>query len=884
MADKLMLVDGNSIMNRAFYGVPTLNAPNGEPSNAIYGFLNIFFKLTDTIKPVYCIVCFDEHAPTFRHKMYAEYKGTRKAMPDELRPQMPAIKKILASMNITTCSLAGYEADDLLGTLAKKGEQLSLSPVIVSGDRDLLQIAGEDTEIIIPSTKNGSTIESRYFAKDVLESKGVTPEEFIHVKALMGDSSDNVPGVPSIGEKTATKIIQEYKTVENAIENADKIKPPKAAANLIQYKEQALLSKTLVTIKTDVPLELDISECKTDDMFNQAAYTLFKEYGLKSHLNRFEIKKTQNENGGNFTLIKTAEELSDCLSALNPFEPVAYNIFPENGKIYAFSFSQGEQKAFTAVFDNMEEALVPFFESDTEKIARDAKTDIVFLAKKGINLKGIIFDTMLAGYVVASSMSDYNYDDLAEEFLNESYPSKEEVLGKGAKERPISSLSENELLNYCSVQSLTGFLVFEKASERLEADGLSELYRNIELPLIYPLADMEITGMFCDSEKLKEYSSSLDEKLSSLTQKIYADAGEEFNINSPKQLGVILFEKLALNGGKKTKTGWSTSADILDKMAEKFTVGGDANYEIVSLVLEYRTYAKLKSTYCDGLLAVTDEKGIIHSTFKQTVATTGRISSTEPNLQNIPVRLELGRQLRKVFTPRPGNIFLDADYSQIELRVMAQMSGDTNLINAFKENKDIHTITAVSVFGVDENEVTSEQRRAAKAVNFGIIYGISAFGLSKDIDITKVQAQYYIDSYFKTYPGVKKFMDKCVDLAKERGYAVTLFGRRRYIPEITSSNFMQRSFGERVAMNMPVQGTAADIIKTAMIKVRKRLLEEGCKAKIVLQVHDELLLEAPIEEKEKVSVILREEMENAVALAVPLVAEVHEGKDWYEVK
>ncbi len=878
MSDKIMLIDGNSLMNRAFYAMPLLTNKDGEFTNGVYGFLNIFFKLMDEEKPDYCTVCFDVHQPTFRHIEYKEYKGTRKGMPEELIPQMELVKRVLASMNIKTCEMGGYEADDLLGTIAKNAESKGIEPVIVSGDRDLLQLATDTIKIRIPKTKAGATVVEDYYASDVMAVYGVTPDEFIDVKALMGDTSDNVPGVPSIGEKTAIKIIQEYKSVENAIENADKVKPKRASENLAGYSEQALKSKWLVTIKIDVPIEFEFEEARVRDIFNEEAYAVFKKYEFKSMLNRFDTVKVQEKHSFEYTLVKDVNEAERALEDINPFENCGYKIVYENDEIKGVAVTQEENRAVVFRMGESEVLNIfkDFFENQNCKIAHNGKNDIVFLKRKGIELNNIIFDTMIGGYIINSSMDNYEYNELAEDFLGESYPSEEEVLGKGKSKKSLDSLNDDEFKELCGRMCDISFRAYPVIDKRIKENNQQDLYYKIELPLIYVLANMEYVGMGVDRQGLIDYGKSLDGKIDELTKDIYWLAGEEFNINSPKQLSHILFEKLGLKGGKKTKTGWSTSADILEKLKDKD--------EIVSKVLEYRSYSKLKSTYADGLLAVLHDDNRIYSTFNQTITTTGRISSTEPNLQNIPIRIELGRKLRKVFIPKPDCIYIDADYSQIELRVLAHLADDENLINAFKDNQDIHTITASQVFNVPFDQVTPLQRRNAKAVNFGIIYGIGAYSLSQDLGITKKEADAYIDSYFARYPKIKQFIDGCVSSAKEKGYGITVFNRRRYIPEINSTNFQQRSFGERVAMNMPVQGTAADIIKIAMVKVYNRMKKEGLKSQLVLQVHDELLIEAYKDEAERVAQILQEEMENAVSLSVPLVADVHDGENWYDVK
>ncbi len=887
MSDKILIIDGNSIINRAFYGVPLLTNKNGEFTNAVYGFLNILFKLIDDENPKFAAVAFDLKAPTFRHIKYKEYKGTRKGMPDELATQMPILKNILNKMNIKIYEKEGYEADDILGTIAKKTEAEGLIPIVVSGDRDLLQIATDTIKIRIPKTKGGKTEIEDYLLKDVIERYGVTPTEFIEVKALMGDTSDNVPGVPSIGEKTALKIISQYKTVENAIKNASEIKPKKASENLELYKEQALLSKELVTIITNAEIDFNLEETRLTNIFNDDAYSEIRRLEFKSMYHRFSLNETSFENNDtpNYTLITKKAEAKQFFININPWIEYAYHIVidkSENNKIIGISFSCEEDRGtFICVNDNLSENELfhmskDFFAGENPKIAHDAKKDIHILTRHNIQLKNLIFDTMLAGYILDSTRETYNYDDIAKNFLNETYISEEELLGKGKSRIKISSLSPNEFIKFVCQSSDISFRAKEIMEKELKENGQENLYFNIEFPLIFVLADMELTGIKTDGDKLSEYSAELSEKIDFLVKEIYSLAGEEFNINSPKQLGIILFEKLGYKGGKKTKTGWSTSADVLENLKGE---------SIVDNVLDYRTYSKLKSTYADGLLSVIDEKTKrVYSTFNQAITATGRISSTEPNLQNIPIKIEEGKKLRKVFVPEKDFVFIDGDYSQIELRILAHIADDETLINAFKDGADIHRLTASQVFGVPFSDVTPFQRSSAKAVNFGIIYGISAFSLSRDLKITKKEADSYIESYFKKYPNIKKYMTDSVAEAKKYGFSRTLYNRKRNIPELSSSNFTQRSFGERVAMNMPIQGTAADIIKIAMLKVYGRLKKENLKSKLILQVHDELLIEAYNNEKETVKKILKEEMETAVSLKVPLEVDIHEGHDWYEAK
>ncbi len=877
---KIMLLDGNSLINRAFYAMPLLTDKNGEYTNGVYGFLNIFFKLFDEERPDMCAVCFDVHQPTFRHLKFAEYKGTRKSMPEELRPQIPLLKRVLAAMDIKTVELGGYEADDLLGTLAVRAEKQGFTPVIVSGDRDLLQLATDTIEVRIPKTKGGQTIVEDYFAKNVEEVYGVTPLEFIEMKALMGDSSDNVPGVPSVGEKTAAKIIQQFKSVENAIEHADEVKPKKASENLKAFAEQARLSKWLVTINTDAPVELDLAETKADNIFNERAFEEFKAHNFKSLLNRFENISASS------TPKKERERIfidnfADAESFLGKIKDTAAIVpFFEGGKLEAVSVcaDDSESALFALSEDELLRAFAPVLKGGVSKILHDTKALYVYLKKHDLPLNDVVFDTMLAAYLLNASKNDYTHSSVAADYLNFSFPDEDTFFGKGKSRIPLGELMVTErqkTIDYCCGCAEIDLDAKNILEKEMEEKQLSMLYYDIELPLVYVLGDMELYGMRIDPRGLKEYGEKLQVHIDELTKQIYWLADEEFNINSPKQLGVILFEKLGLKGGKKTKTGWSTSADILEKLAER--------EEIVKKVLEYRSYTKLKSTYVDGLLAVMDKNDSkIHSTFNQTITATGRISSTEPNLQNIPVRMELGKQLRKVFIPEDDYIFLDGDYSQIELCLLAHISGDETFINAFKNGMDIHRLTASQVFNVPFDEVTSLQRSNAKAVNFGIVYGISAYSLSQDLNISKAKADEYIQSYFARYPKVKEYLDRSVESAHKTGYAKTEYGRIRYIPEISSSNFNLRSFGERVAMNMPIQGTAADIIKIAMIRVHSAL--QNYKSRLILQVHDELLLEVYKPELEEVTKILIDEMQNAARLSVPLTVDVHTGETWYEAK
>lgn len=885
MAEKIMLIDGNSIVNRAFYGVPLLTNGEGRYTNGVYGFLNILFKLLDEEQPDYLAVAFDLHAPTFRHRTFDGYKGTRKGMPEELREQMPLLKEVLQAMHIPIFEQEGFEADDILGTLSALAEKNGIVPVVVSGDRDLLQLAGETLKVRIPKTKGGRTETEDYYAADVQAKYGVTPAEFIDMKALMGDTSDNIPGVPGIGEKTAAKIITQYHDIETAIAHAAEIKPKKASENLAAYQEQARLSKFLATIVRDMPLEWDKESLKIGDMFNQTAYELVKRLEFKSMFSHFEGSASAPKQAEQtYRFVADREGAKEVLAALKKGE-VGYAFVYENEEGQGLALYQEQlggvwiEASMVFLMQELLEIFQPFFaDSAYRKIGHDVKKDIRFLRSYGYNGFTAEFDTAIGAYILNATGSSYEYDDIAATFLNETYPSQEEVFGKGRTKKAFAALPEAERTAYGARQAEIFFRARKVMEERLAENEQKSLFYDMEMPLIYVLADMEKYGIKVDKAALLAYQKRLGESLDGMEEEIYALAGEKFNINSPKQLGVILFERLGLKGGKKTKTGYSTAADVLEKLRTA--------HPIVERILHYRQLAKLKSTYADGLLAVMDaETEKIYSTFNQTITATGRISSTEPNLQNIPVRLELGRELRKIFIPESAEFcFLDADYSQIELRVLAHISGDESLIAAFKSNQDIHRMTASQVFHVPFDEVTPLQRSNAKAVNFGIIYGKGAFSLGQDLGISRKEAEEYINAYFARYPKIKTFMEDTIKNGAKNGYVSTLWNRRRNMPELQSSNFMQRAAGERAAMNMPIQGTAADIIKLAMIKVHRALQEGGYRSRLILQVHDELLIEAYKEEKDAVAKILKENMEHAADLLVPLDVDVHEGASWFEAK
>ncbi len=871
MSEKIVLIDGHSILNRAFYGLPDLTNAEGLHTNAIYGFLTIMFKILEEEKPEYLTVAFDVHAPTFRHEMYDAYKGTRKPMADELRLQVPVIKEVLGAMGIKTIEQAGLEADDLLGTISRRSEERGMEVSVISGDRDLLQLATEHVKIRIPKTKQGRTEVEDYYSEDVKNRYQVTPLEFIDLKALMGDTSDNIPGVPSIGEKTATKIITEYHSIENAYAHVEELKPPRASKALKEHWDLAVMSKTLATIEVHADFAYDFEEARLGNIYTEEAYAYFQRLQFKNLLSKFDVTAPANSVEDHFRVIESKTEATEIFRKAAQADCVGAAIFKDLENVLplfvqeagvggiALSFSQEDILCIRCNAELSGEWLLNELEMIAEKTDRfamfDLKAQMEFLK---LQRKDNCFDATVAAYLLNPLKSDYTYEDVAREQLDFILEDKADLTTKVCYEAYTAYASSS---------------VLEK---RLKEDGLWDLFEDIEMPLVFTLYDMERNGVKVEAEALKVYGDQLGDKIVELEKEIYEDANETFNINSPKQLGVVLFENMKIPGGRKTKTGYSTAADVLEKLAPE--------YPIVAKILEYRQLTKLKSTYADGLAGYIQEDGRIHGKFNQTVTATGRISSTEPNLQNIPVRVELGRMIRKVFVPEEGYVFVDADYSQIELRVLAHCSGDEQLIKAYREEADIHRITASQVFHVPFDEVTDLQRRNAKAVNFGIVYGISSFGLSQDLSITRKEAAKYIEDYFHTYPGIKAFLDDVVAHAKENGYVKTLFGRRRPVPELASSNFMQRSFGERVAMNAPIQGTAADIMKIAMIGVNKRLKEQKMKSRLVLQVHDELLIETHHTEIDTVKEILREEMEQAAVLAVPLEIDMHTGNNWYEAK
>ena len=880
MMSKILIIDGHSILNRAFYGLPPLTNSEGLHTNAVLGFINIILKIMDEEKPDKMCVAFDVHQPTFRHIRYEAYKGTRKPMPEELREQVPMMKELLRAMNIKTIEKGGYEADDIIGTLSREAEKAGCMVVIVSGDRDLLQLATDTILVRIPKTKaTGTTIEN-YFADDVKALYGVTPTEFIDMKGLMGDSSDNIPGVPGIGEKTAAKIIMTYGSIENAIAHIDEIKPAKAQKNLDEYREQALLSKELATIKLDCELDTDISDTEIGDMWNTDAYELFKRYEFKSLLNRFD-KNEMDETCDivpDITLIEDMESLESLFKRACEETRVGLYVISADDNFLGIALGFMDHKVYIvrdggAIDEELlSDKLTELACAGVGVSVMDLKTTLKFISFDESYEN--VDDISVAAYLLNPIKDTYLYDDIARDFLRASLPSAKELAEK--KDINIFSFYDEDLMKMFAYNALVPVLALDALKARLGDEGMLDLYESVEKPTVYTLYDMEQRGVMVERDALGAYSKKLELRINELHDNIIGYAGCEFNVNSPKQLGEVLFEKMGLSGGKKTKTGYSTSVDVLEKIKN--------SHPIIPDILEYRQLAKLNSTYAKGLTAFISDDGRIHGTFNQTITATGRISSTDPNLQNIPMRMELGRLIRKAFVPMEGYVFVDADYSQIELRVLAHLAHDPVMKQAFLDHVDIHTTTASEVFGVPTDQVTPLQRRNAKAVNFGIVYGISAFGLGEDLGISRKEASEYIEKYFDTYKGIKNFLDEQVVHAKENGYVKTIYGRKRPVPELKSSNFMQRNFGERIAMNSPIQGTAADIIKIAMVNVNKELKKRGLKSRLILQIHDELLIETARDEVDEVKEILTEQMMHSVDLDVPLEISIAEGDNWYDAK
>lgn len=863
--EKLLILDSNSLMNRAFYALPPLTNSEGISTSAIYGFMNMLLKMKEEIKPDYIVAAFDRKAPTFRHKEYSDYKAGRKKMPAELAMQFPIIKDILKNLAIEIYEIDGFEADDIIGTVANLCEKEGIEVYVVTGDKDALQLASENINVII--TKKGVTETAEYNKQAFIHEYKITPKQFIDVKGLMGDKSDNIPGVPGIGEKTAFKLIQTYGSIEEVLNNVENVNGKKLKENLEEYREQALFSKKLATIITEVPIDINLDDIKSNDNFNKEA--------LKEQLMKLEMKKLlykiigedeKKEISINKETINTLEALKKTLEEIKDEAFFTYTVLDSSifSKIRIDKIFLGEENQLKEICideiikENKEEALKiikGFMENENiKKVIHDSKALITILSKENIELKGLEFDTAIAAYLLDSSKGKYELNSLISRYL-------------------LEDVEENNFLN------LSFYIkpLYLKLKELINKDNMDELYYTIELPLVYVLSAMEKEGFNIDKLMLDELQNNFTTEIDKTQKEIYNLAEEEFNISSPKQLGKILFEKLDLPVIKKTKTGYSTNAEVLEQLKDK--------HPIIEKVIYYRQITKLNSTYVEGLKNVVDSDGAIHSSFNQTVTTTGRLSSTEPNLQNIPIKYEMGREIRKVFIPKEkGDIILSCDYSQIELRVLAHMANDENMINAFKHHSDIHRKTASEVFNTPFEEVTPLMRSRAKAVNFGIIYGMSDFSLAQDLKISKKEAAEYMAIYFDRYPNIKSYLNETVEKAKEDGYVLTILNRRRFIPEIKSSNKIVKALGDRLAMNAPIQGSAADIIKIAMVKVYNRLNKEKLKSKLILQVHDELILNVKENEEEKVRALVKEEMEKAVKLKVPMEVDINEGSTWYEAK
>ena len=865
--EKLLILDSNSLMNRAFYALPKLTNNEGTNTNAIYGFLNMLLKMKEEINPDYIVAAFDRKAPTFRHKEYEEYKAGRKKMPPELSEQFPIIKESLELLAINIYEIDGYEADDIIGTTAKIAESEGIEVYIVTGDKDALQLATEKTKVII--TKKGVSETAVYDSKAFFDEFQVTPTQFIDVKGLMGDKSDNIPGVPGVGEKTAFKLIQEYGTIENVIENTDKISGKKVKENIETYREQAIFSKKLATIIKDVPLDINLEDIKSKDNYDKDKFKklLFK-LEMRSIADRL-FKNDIVEDNIKVSDIDTIDGFINVIENQNKTSYISYSVSDaslfstiELENFYLGGESQSYNINIKKIKQENEQELIGllkkyFEDKNIEKVIHDAKSLITVLSKYDIQLNSLIFDTAIAAYLIDSSKGEYSLKNLIATYM-------------------MTSIGENDN-EFIAKQSSYIKDIYDILKEKIKKENMEELYYKIELPLVFVLSSMETEGFKVDRTILEDLEVKIKKEIEKTQAEIYSLSEEEFNINSPKQLGKILFEKLDLPIIKKTKTGYSTNVDVLLKLKDK--------HPIIEKIMYFRQVSKLYSTYIEGLKNVIDSDGHIHSTFNQTATTTGRLSSTEPNLQNIPIKYEMGREIRKMFTPEEkGDILLSCDYSQIELRVLAHIADDQNMIDAFKHNIDIHTKTASEVFSVPVEEVTPIMRSRAKAVNFGIVYGIGAFSLSEDINVSVKEADKYISIYLDRYPNIKKYLDNVINTSTETGFVTTILNRKRAIPEIKSSNKIVNALGKRLAMNAPIQGSAADIIKIAMVNVFNRIKAEKLSSKLILQVHDELILNVKIDEEEQVRKIVKEEMENAVHLKVPMEVDINEGSTWYDAK
>ena len=882
MEKRLIIIDGNSIINRAFYALPDMSNSEGLKTNAIFGFVRMMFKIIEDYQPTHMSVAFDKKAPTFRHKQYADYKAGRKKMPDELAQQLQPLKDLLDKFNINRLELEGYEADDLIGTVARLGEENDFKVYIVTGDKDAIQLASHKTTTLI--TKKGVGEVEEYDYDSVLERYEMTPTQFIDLKGLMGDKSDNIPGVPGVGEKTGIKLLKQYSTIENLIEHTDELKGS-IKKKIEENKDLALMSKELATIITNVPIEVKLEDLAYGDYNKDDVVEKFKEFGFTSL-----ITKLLDIEGGETTIkeeidlkIEHLDNVEDFIKKAEENKKVIIDVIGKEGNIldkrvlYVFLSLDGNEIYYVNE-DELPQIKTLLSNPEIKKHGYDLKEDYILLKPYEIELNSMDFDITIAEYLIDSkSSTSYECSAIAMKYLTRKIKSKEDLLGKGAKAKKFDEIEFDELSAYIGDILNTVNGVYPKMEENLKETEMDGLFYHVEMPLVEVLGSMEYIGMKVDKDQLNELKEKFTTIINELENEIFELAGEPFNINSPKQLGVVLFEKLGLPVIKKTKTGYSTNAEVLEKLRDK--------HEIIDKITEYRQIVKLNSTYVEGLLKIINPKtGRIHSSFNQTITTTGRISSTEPNMQNIPVKTEMGRDIRKVFVADDNCKLVDADYSQVELRVLAHMSGDENMIDAFKHGEDIHSKTASQIFDVDIKDVTSKQRIEAKAINFGIIYGKTDFGLSQDLNIPVATAKAYIDSYFNKYPKIKEFMDEAVESATETGYATTILNRRRYIPEIKASNFIVRNQGKRFAMNAPIQGSAADIIKVAMVNVYNKLKENNMKSKLILQVHDELIVEAVDEELEMAEKIVREEMENAQSMDVKLDVDLNTGDSWYETK
>ncbi|HHV27473.1 MAG TPA: DNA polymerase I [Tissierellia bacterium] len=889
--NRLMIIDGSSLLHRGFYALPLLSTKDGIYTNGVYGFLTMFYKITEEYEPDYISVAFDKKAPTFRHLEYDFYKANRQKSPNELSLQFPILKEVLSAMNINQIEIEGYEADDIAGTIAKFGEEKGLEVILVTGDRDYLQLASEKSKVLV--TKKGITELEVFDNKIIMDKYGIKPEQFIDLKGLMGDQSDNIPGVPGIGEKTGLKLIKEFGSMENIYENIEKVSGKKRKESLIEYRQQAFMSKKLGEIVTNVPIELDMEKFIVKEPNWEKLKKLYEKLEFKSLIDKIpkdKIEDSREEFKSEFVLVNDNKEFNNIINNIKKDKKFGFKIIysgpnPLKDEIIGICIKPKESSSYyincenNNILDSFKDSFKEIFESeDIEKIGHNIKEDIIGLFRLDINISDISFDSMIGQYLINPSQTDYSIHELAKEYFDIFIESEEELLGKGKNKKTFKSLELEKRVEYFSkILDLT-FMLENQIKGIVKSQGMEKLYYDIELPLIEVLASMEYLGFKIDMDIINELGKEFDDKINNLTIEIYDLAGREFNVNSPKQLGEVLFDDLDLPVIKKTKTGYSTNAEVLDKLKDK--------HPIIDKILKYRQIVKLKSTYIDGLIdLVDDETNRIHSSFNQTVTNTGRISSTEPNLQNIPVKTEEGRKIRKAFVSENENyVLVDGDYSQIELRVLAHISDDPKLKEAFYHNEDIHTKTASEVFEVEKEEVTPLMRSRAKAVNFGIVYGISDYGLSRDLDISRKEAKKYIDNYLKNYEKVKEYMDNIIEVGKRDGYVETILNRRRYLPELKSRNYVVRSFGERVAMNTPIQGSAADIIKIAMVRVYKELKKRNMKSKLILQVHDELIIEAHEDEKEEVENILRQIMESSVELNVPLKVDIKMGESWYETK